>query len=292
MTSLAVVAEPDLRERMRCMRILANQTPVSALGAANWGELEQTFEDSSNVGLIVYARSLPGAPVDAIQQLLTHTGHLVVAVDDGEQVAGAAGVTRVRRPLEEETLVLMARATGTPSTQLRMSFMPVDFIQMICMSGDSQVLVLSHDGADTGIIEVRNGDIWTAFDGLGVGEEAFARLIRPEMRARISPSNGSSKERTIFRGLHELVLESLRRIDEGQVLPPPKLSASQLEAALSSPEQLATRVRELSLSARRLLMERNYDEAARALVRLSELDPTSQLVRANLEQLRRLGYPK
>ena len=40
------------------------------------------------------------------------------------------------------------------------------------------------------------------------------------------------------------------------------------------------------------MMERNYDEAARALVQLSELDPTSSLVRANLQQLRRLGYPK
>ncbi|HET9953554.1 MAG TPA: hypothetical protein VFQ61_03570, partial [Polyangiaceae bacterium] len=145
---------------------------------------------------------------------------------------------------------------------------------------------------DVGIIEVRHGEIWTAFDGLGVGEEAFARLIRPEMRARISASNGSTKERTIFRGLHELVLESLRRIDEGQVLPPPKLSATQLEAALASPDELAARVRELNVAARRLLMERNYDEAARALVRLSELDPSSHLVRANLEQLRRLGYPK
>ena len=44
--------------------------------------------------------------------------------------------------------------------------------------------------------------------------------------------------------------------------------------------------------ARRLLMVRNYDEAVHALVNLSELDPTSHLVRANLEQLRKLGYPK
>ncbi|HET9959909.1 MAG TPA: hypothetical protein VFQ61_35700, partial [Polyangiaceae bacterium] len=152
MNSLAVVADPDTRERLRCMRILARQTPVCALGAANWGELQQTVEEDSGIGLIFYTRSLPGAPADAIQQLLPHTGHLILAVEDGEQVPTAAGVTRVRRPLEEETLVLMARATGARSTSLRMSFMPVDFIQMICMSGDSQVLVLSHDGADVGII--------------------------------------------------------------------------------------------------------------------------------------------
>jgi hypothetical protein len=51
-------------------------------------------------------------------------------------------------------------------------------------------------------------------------------------------------------------------------------------------------VQQLSADARRLLMARSYDEAARVLISLAELDPASHLVRANLEQLRRLGYPK
>jgi hypothetical protein len=100
------------------------------------------------------------------------------------------------------------------------------------------------------------------------------------------------KERTIWKGLHEIVLESLRRIDEGEVKTALPLSPAQLEATLSSPEQLAERVRQLNAEAGRLLMSRSYDEAARVLVCLSELDPASHLVRANLEQLRRLGYPK
>lgn len=290
--SLAVVAEPDVRERVRCVRIIARQTSVSALGAASWDELQQAFDDEAGVGLIFYTRTLPGAPGDAIEQLLGRTRRLVLALDSGEELSAADGVIRATRPIAEETLVLMARASGAPSTHLRMNFMPIDFLQMICMSNDSQVLVLSQDGTDAGVIEVRNGEVWTAFDALGVGEEAFARLIRPEMRARLSPSKGSNKERTIFKGLHELVLDSLRRIDEGRVPLPPRLSPSQLEAALSSPEQIANRIRELNTDARRLLMERNYDEAARALIYLSELDPASHLVRANLQQLRRLGYPK
>ena len=73
---------------------------------------------------------------------------------------------------------------------------------------------------------------------------------------------------------------------------PPALSPSQIELSMSSPEELADRVRQLNVDARRLLMGRNYDEAARVLLCLSELDPTSHLVRANLEQLRRLGFPK
>jgi hypothetical protein len=187
---------------------------------------------------------------------------------------------------------MMARALTTPSAVPPISFVPVDFLQMICMSGGSHVLVLSGESGDAGVIEVRDGEAWTAFDALGVGEEAFARLIRPEMRARVTQATGSTKERTLFKGLHELVLGSLRRIDEGRVQTSPPLSPSQLEATFSSPEQLATRIQQLNADARRLLMLRNYDEAASVLVCLAELDPTSHLVRANLEQLRRLGYPK
>ena len=288
-----MVAEPDLRERMRCIRIIADQTPVSALGAASWLELEQLLEDAPRVELVFYAGCLGGAPEDAAERLMQRTKRLIWATDDESAAPPVSStVTRSPRPISEETLVLSARALGAPSVTPHISFVPVDFLQMICMSGGSHVLVLSGESGDAGVIEVRNGEVWTAFDGLGVGEDAFARLMRPEVRARVTPATGSTKERSIFKGLHELVLESLRRFDEGEVPPPAPLSPGQLEASLSTPAELAQRVQQLSSDARRLLMARNYDEAARVLVCLSELDPTSHLVRANLEQLRRLGYPK
>lgn len=291
--SLAVVADPDLRERMRCIRIIAAQTPMSALGAASWHELEQVLADTHGVGLVFYAHELMGGPEDAIEQLLPRTKRLVLTFDErADGPPQAPGLTHAPRPIAEETLVVMARALGASSMVPQVSFVPVDFLQMICMSGGSHVLVLSRDGKDVGIIEVRAGEVWTAFDGQGIGEDAFARLVRAEMRARVSQASGSRKERTIWKGLHELILDSLRRIDEGEVPAPSPLSPSQLEASLSSPEQLADRVRQLNADARRLLMTREYDEAARVLVYLSELDPSSHLVRANLEQLRRLGYPK
>lgn len=291
--SLAVVAEPDALERARCMRILVRQTPFSAFGAASWEELEYALEDEPSVDLVVFNAELPGAPEDAIEQLLKRAQRLVVTPKGEEDEAhDNPRVSRTAHPIAEEKLVLLARSTGRLSTEIRMNFMPVDLIQMICMSGDSQVLIVSQDGADTGVIEVRNGEVWTAYDGMGIGEEAFARLIRPEMRARISPSRGTTKERSIFCGLHELVLESSRRIDEGHVLSPPKLTMAQLEAAVHAHEANAARVRELGLLARRLLMERNYNEAVKTLGDIAELDPTSPLVRANLDQLKKLGYPK
>lgn len=290
--SLVVVAEPDLRERMRCIRIVADQTPASALGASSWPELTQVLDDVPDVGLVLFTRCLAGAPDDAVAQLLTRTKRVVLALDAGEEPPATNGVARTARPIAEEALVMMARSLIMPSSPPHASFMPVDFLQMICMSGGSHILVLSLDGSDAGVIEVQNGEVWTAFDALGVGEDAFARLIRPELRARVSPATGSRKERTIFKGLSGLVLESLRRIDEGQVALPQSLSPAQLEAALATPEQLATRLRQLNDEARRLLMARSYDEAARVLSVLAELDPSSHLVRANLEQLRRLGFSR
>jgi hypothetical protein len=290
--SLVVVADPDLRERMRCIRVVADQTPVSAIGAATWPELEQVLSDAPNVGLLLYTHPLTGSPEDAIDQLLARTKRLVLVAGEHEHPQAPNGLARAARPLAEEALVMMARALSSTTASPPVSFVPVDFLQMICMSDGSHVLVLSHAGTDVGVIEVRSGQVWTAFDALGVGEDAFARLIHPDMRARVSSASGSQKERTIFKALPGLVLDSLRRIDEGEIVLPPPLSPEKLEATLSTPEQLAERGRQLNDDARRLLMARNYDEAARVLGRLAELDPSSHLVRANLEQLRRLGFPK
>lgn len=289
--SLSVVADPELRERLRCLRVIAAQTNVSAIGAATWEEVEQAW-DGAKLGFVVFAPSLPGAPEDAIEQLAARAGRLVVALDEGADVHVPAGVTSMARPIPEEMLVLLARGVRPSSIHARANFNPVDFIQMLAMSGATQVVVISQGDDDMGIIEVRGGDVWTAFDGMGAGDAAFARLIRPEMRARIGPHAESAKERTIWKGLHELMLDSLRRIDEGEVSLPPPLSPRQLEVATATPEVLARRILELTAEARRLLMQRSYDDAVRALAELSELDPNSQLVRANLEHLRRLGYPK
>ena len=290
--SLVVIADTDLRERMRCIRIVADQTPASAVGAASWQELTQVLDAASDVGLVFYSSSLANAPADAIEQLLTRTQRIVLALDGDAPAPSIDGFARTPRPISEESLVVMTRALIAPSSPSHPGFMPVDFLQMIGMSGGSHILILSQGGSDVGVIEVESGEVWTAFDALGVGEDAFARLIRPEMRARVSPATGSRKERTIFKGLHELVLESLRRFDEGRVAMPPPLSAAQIEARISTPEQLAGRIKQLNDEARRLLMARSYDEAARVLAWLAELDPGSHLVRANLEQLRRLGFSR
>jgi hypothetical protein len=287
---IALIADPDLRERVRCTRVIASQTTLSAIGAGTWEEVLQAFEGVPRVEMILYAGPLSGEPAGALAWLDAHANRLVVVGGDGGPVPESASLAS--RPIAEERLILLARAAGGGSAAHRVSFAPVDFLQMVTMSGDTHTLVVAHDGDDVGIIEVHEGRVWTAFDALGVGDEAFARLIRPEMRCRVSPKKGPAKARTIFKDFAELVMDSLVRLDQGTVVVPPPLSARRIEAALASPEDAAAEIKRLTGDARRLLMERSYDEAARALIHLAELDPESALVRANLEQLRKLGYPR
>lgn len=292
---LALVADADARERLRCIRGIAMHTSVSAVGAANWEELEEVVEGVPVLSLILFAPPFPGAPEDAVDRLLVRSRRLVIATTEdmeSSQRAPGSGLMHVRRPISEEMLVVLARGAGTTSASQRISFATVDFLQMICMTGDSHTLIVSAEGVEVGVIEVRDGRVWTAFDALGVGEEAFARLVRPEMRARVRSVGPSRMERTIHKDLAEIVLDALRRIDEGTVPPPPPLAREKLQDALASPEEVATLLKDLTTEARRLMMERAYNGAAHTLIRISELDPNSALVRANLGQLRKLGYPR
>ena len=287
--SVAIVADSDSGERARCVGIIASQSPLGALGASNWQELVQVLESGCEVGLIVYHPSLPGAPDDALDVLPTRTPRLAVVTTDDEAENVPEGASRLRHPVQAETLVLLAHSAERTKDQT--TFQPASLIQMLCMSGESQVLVITRDDADVGIIEIRDGELWTAFDSLGVGEAAFVRLMYPSMRARTSPGQAFTKERTLFGGYDELIIDALRLIDEGKVSIPPPLSALDHQPVREEVRKQDTDIAELVRQARQQLTQRDYNEATRTLVRLAEHDPSSQLVRANLAQLNSLGYP-
>jgi|GEM_PF-1217078 len=288
--SVVVVADSDLRERMRCLGLVAANASGSAVGAANWSELVELLRESE-VKLVLYADSFEDAPEDALVQVRSGTTRLVVAANGQTEVPEGVDVVRTSWPMDREELVGEVRSVnGPPSSGARTKYAPVDFLQMLCTSGDSSVLVLSRDDDDVGVVEVRDGQLWTAFDRLGVGDEAFSRLIHPSHRVRVSPVLATNLSQSIERSFQELVLESLSRLDEGKVSSSPSVPTAQLEAAMTNGVELWAEVKRLNDEARSLLMFRNYEEAAKVLNDLSDLDPESPLVRANLEQLRRLGF--
>ncbi len=288
--SLVVVADSDLRERMRCIALVAAHQSTSAVGAANWSELLELLS-GSDVHLVLYANTFEDAPEDALQVVRSRTARLIVASNRDAQIPDSLDALRKPWPIDSEELngeVRSLSAASSAGSQTKYS--PVDFLQMLCTSGDSSVLMISREHDDVGVIEVRSGKLWTAFDRLGTGDEAFARLIHPSHRVRVSHLLATTKGQSIRRPFQELVLESLSRIDEGRVSTSPRVPSAQLEAAMTSEEDLFAEVKRLNDEARSLLMVRNYREAAKVLNDLSELDPDSHLVRANLEQLKRLGF--
>lgn len=288
--SLVVVADSDLRERMRCIGLVAAHASASAVGAANWSELSELLGEN-DVKLVLFADTFRDAPTDALEQIRSCGARLVVPESSSLKVAGDERVVRTGWPMDLDHLISEVRSVnGPPSSGARTRYAPVDFLQMLCSSGESQVLVLSRDDDDVGVIEVRSGQLWTAFDRLGPGEEAFARLIHPSHRVRVSPVVATTKEQSIHRSFQELVFEAFSLIDEGKVSVSPPVPTAQLEAAMTSKEELFSEVKRLNDEARSLLMLRNYEGAAKVLLELSQLDPDSHLVRANLEQLRRLGF--
>ena len=127
-----------------------------------------------------------------------------------------------------------------------------------------------------GTIELREGEVWSAKDEAGEGEDAFRRLLRPEMRARVrAPKETPAKN--VHRPLMTLLLDALRANDESAREEP------------SEPPSAEVDLRALRTEASQLLLARQYTEAAQRFEALAKLDP-SPVVKANLEQLRKLGY--
>ncbi len=288
--SLVVVADSDLRERMRCIALVAAHPSTSAVGAANWPELFELLS-GSNVTLVLYANTFKDAPDDALHVVRSRTSRLIVASNRDAPIPDSLDALRKPWPIDSDELNGEVRLLSAASSAgAYTKYAPVDFLQMLCTSGDSSVLIISREHDDVGVIEVRAGKLWTAFDRLGTGDDAFARLIHPSHRVRVSHLLATTKEQSIRKPFQELVFESLAGIDEGRVSTSPRVSTAQLEAAMTSTEDLFAEVKRLNDEARSLLMVRNYREAAKVLSELSELDSDSHLVRANLEQLKRLGF--
>jgi len=168
---------------------------------------------------------------------------------------------------------------------------------MICMSGGSHVLVLrrrawrcrSHRGPGT----AKRG---RPSNALSVGEDAF-RATDPARkcarRASLTPRARRRSARLFQGACHELVpaIPASHRRRPGADRSPP-LSPSQLEGnAQLAPKQLAkSRAAAQRGMRRRLLMLRNYDEAApRGSCASPSSTLPSHLVRAHLEQFTPTG---
>lgn len=90
----------------------------------------------------------------------------------------------------------------------------VDVIQMLCISRKTTALRVSH-GASSGIILLENGEVVHAVWEDTVGDEAFFRLLSLSNGAFYTFPPPPEVERTIHESWQHLLMEGMRRLDEG-----------------------------------------------------------------------------
>lgn len=90
----------------------------------------------------------------------------------------------------------------------------VDVIQMLCISRKTTALRVSH-GASSGIILLENGEVVHAVWEDTVGDEAFFRLLSLSNGAFYAFPPPPEVEKTIHESWQHLLMEGMRRLDEG-----------------------------------------------------------------------------
>lgn len=116
----------------------------------------------------------------------------------------------VRRRLAKPAAA--AAAEGSP-------FSVAEYVQLACLGRHSIQLVVSRGGVHLGKIVVHGGELWSAEDALGVGEEACLRLASAQ-GARAEPQTVRDLgPRTVMRPWMALLLDATRAQDERGAAP-------------------------------------------------------------------------
>lgn len=280
--SLVLLVDTDARELARCMRVLAPEAATGVIGTVDLVVAKQLLA-TETFGLVLIAVR---HQAELAAELMPAQGTAVVlgverAINLAAQDFPSGGVA-YPLPWSDELLLTQLRRVTHARRSLPISFTPIDVIQMTGTAKESRSLTIMRDGKEVGTIEMREGEVWSASDAEGEGEEAFRRLLRPEMRARVrAPKDAPA--RNIQRPLMTLLLDALRANDESDRMHGSEGMPSQ------PPASAEVDLRALHAEASQLLLARKYTEAARRFEALVQLDP-SPVVKANLEQLRKLGY--
>lgn len=279
--SLVLLVDTDARELARCMRVLAPEAATGVIGTVDLVVAKQLLA-TETFGLVLIA--------------VRHQAELAAELTPAQGTAVVLGVERAINlaaqdfpsggvayplPWSDELLLTQLRRVTHARRSLPISFTPIDVIQMTGTAKESRSLTIMRDGKEVGTIEMRAGEVWSASDAEGEGEDAFRRLLRPEMRARVrAPKDAPAQN--IHRPLMTLLLDALRANDESD-------RHGSERTPTQPPASAEVDLRALHAEASQLLLARKYTEAARRFEALVQLDP-SPVVKANLEQLRKLGY--
>jgi len=182
--------------------------------------------------------------------------------------------------------VIHARLGAAPSQGARAGFQVADYLQLAGMSRASVVLRASLEQGDEGWLEIVEGDVWNAYFGSLVGEEAVAALMHlPAAAVATQVLAEPPGARQITRGLEGLLLELARQKDESRRnAPEPAPPATAERVAYAERAGYAERM-EAGMAAVR---NERWAEAVVAFEAALAARPEDSRARHNLERSRRL----
>jgi len=146
----------------------------------------------------------------------------------------------------------------------------------------------------SGCITVSGGDVWSAVDARGSGEEAFGRLVlAPARTVECHTLRDDPGPRTIVAPWEGLLLDAARRQDEGDGAPtgPAEPAAAPTQAPTQAPAAEVPDAFDAAWArGAEALLARDFAAAVEAFREADRVRPGEGRVRFNLERLKDMGY--
>ncbi|MFO0547678.1 MAG: response regulator [Polyangiaceae bacterium] len=292
-----LIIEDEALLRASMARLLARQTNVEVFDAGTLREGILLLE-AYPPDLILADLDLPDGSGVAVLTELERLGLAVPVVFITDRLSEfrarlpeRAGVQVLEKPVSRDLLrrTVLDHLRAKPE---REPFGVLDYLQLAGIGRRSVAIEVAHPQGE-GRILVQTGEVWSAFDQRGGGQDAFRRLLRTDaIVSRCLTPEGPPGPRTIFGTLESLLMQAFGSsptpapgplTDRPSALRPPnKQSVAPAPLPATFPELL-----DLALES---LLTKRFAEAYRYFDAAGRLQPDAPIVIANLRRLREMGF--
>ncbi|MFO0735163.1 MAG: response regulator [Labilithrix sp.] len=291
---LIVEDEPALLASM--VRGLGKLEGVDIRGAGSVREARQAIQKAAP-DMVVTDLDLPdGSGIDVVGELDRIGVRIPIAFVSAyvhkyrARLPTRPGCDILEKPVSLERLRHLVEDRLRGDEVLSSPFSATDYIQLAGMGRRSLTIEVRGRVAGRGRILIRSGEIWSAEDDRGTGEDAFRRLVfLKDAMTTCEPLDPRAEvSRTIHGSCISVMLEAARRMDEEELL----LEDGDWEE-LPVPNTTATAKRgfeDLYEEGVDALLKKRFDIAFRAFSEAEQLKPGDPSVHANLERLRQMGW--
>lgn len=288
-----LIVEDEETLRIGMMRALAKLPQVEIVGAGTVAEALAVI-DAAPPDAVISDLDLPdrlGAELLGELELrglrLPVTFVSAYTRELGARVPRSPRVRLLDKPISLERLreVVLA-ALASRDSELPPPFGAADYLQLACLGRHS--VVITHRASETderpmGRIVVWRGELWSAEDDLGSGEEAFRRIVPRTGVFRCHTLDRDPGPRLIEGGWEMMLLDSIRLADEEGL-------AELVALGKSPPPSAAVEYEDAFDRGIAALLTRDYPAATRSFAEALAARPADPLATANLERLRALGH--